>query len=1040
MALPRAENPVITTDDSSLFLSARIHFSSDNPSARTLVFASEPEAMNHFAWIKQHLTADPSISSLAIKEVPAPADPLKKTYHICLTENQWKKLRENYRNTLPKTHLPKTDFIVKTIRADEFCYYKQYLEMVVLGKKYPPRSSSKRDYTVMPNGIFLRKPDPTSNLSVKTPLYTTEQKKGFSTPQPASYGIPAYHTSIFTGFTPNSVAGVFLESKDILLSNQNYISDFSSGSRPYDFYSLAAAEWYLKNVCFFSSKNMESFKNAIQEPKNKNNYNEVLARQRWNRDGTSKNFIGKDTLESRLVAKEYARMTRTFLLTEKLVKADYHVPVFFYCPDVPELHGKEYTNIEYAMDCVDAQFIFSDAELCRTKYLKLEYQFLFTLRPDQIRDALRPDQIRDALASEVRFVTLGWHLLGNGYMYILESLANRLDLPPQDLINEVINDAEKQVPGVLGWVYFHLVRCHYNQAAQRIISDDNKKNNEFCNLTDTSGRTILIVAVECRSLELVDHLLTHLSAVDINLQDNRKRSALSIAIWNQHESIVLRLLQEKNINVNYLMQNGEHPLCFAAKRGNTVIVRALLNKELSGISDEVKDTALFIANQLGHKDTARLLFQKGGWNQEVIYKAILSGQQDADIEAIVTAHPARINTLFPYADETLLNYAATHGRSELVKFLIEQGADCNKPKRGGITPLFSAIDSASNSAINSGCLKSARYLILAKNININLATTRGETPLHLAAYRGYEDIVDLLLEKKAEVSRKMDEDVSFLRTEAQRANFENEFDELLKTHNIIKWTPVAGWSVLHGAIFFRRHSIVLKLLKNGALLNSTGHGINLIELAHLVNSKRATLFEFNRLNILVFSLIKFHYEPTLIQFCDEQTDPQKKAIFPTLQKDIRQIIIDVYSGYVMNNRSSQDIIENIINPRIETMRLVLDKVMSPENNLLRRGVFNPVAPDIIAKLTTVQDVAALFKNSLMEWNAVPSKGELEVLIDKLLEISTLIPTSTSTSIPTSTSSTSSTSTSIPTSTSSTSSTTTSTSSTSSTSSKSVFRN
>ena len=36
--------------------------------------------------------------------------------------------------------------------------------------------------------------------------------------------------------------------------------------------------------------------------------NEVLARLRWNLDGSSKIFIASDTLEARLLAQEYARL------------------------------------------------------------------------------------------------------------------------------------------------------------------------------------------------------------------------------------------------------------------------------------------------------------------------------------------------------------------------------------------------------------------------------------------------------------------------------------------------------------------------------------------------------------------------------------------------------------------------------------------------------------------------------------------------------------------------------------------------------------
>lgn len=111
-----------------------------------------------------------------------------------------------------------------------------------------------------------------------------------------------------------------------------------------------------------------------------------------------------------------------------------------------------------------------------------------------------------------------------------------------------------------------------------------------------------------------------------------------------------------------------------------------------------------------------------------------------------------------------LNGAVFHGYPRLSQFLVEQGADVNRPlAETGETPLHSVLCSADRSTRDI-VLK----MLLANGANPNCVTkpsvetdafmrdirTRAETPLHRAAAFGTQDTIQMLLDAGARVDAK----------------------------------------------------------------------------------------------------------------------------------------------------------------------------------------------------------------------------------------------------------------------------------------------
>jgi uncharacterized protein len=111
-----------------------------------------------------------------------------------------------------------------------------------------------------------------------------------------------------------------------------------------------------------------------------------------------------------------------------------------------------------------------------------------------------------------------------------------------------------------------------------------------------------------------------------------------------------------------------------------------------------------------------------------------------------------------------LNAAAFHGHWRLCQFLIEQGANANRPQPDtGETPLHSALCKANRPAYDL-----VVKVLLAQGADPNAVTlpsaetgafmrdcrTKAETPLHRAAAFGSEDAIQMLLDAGADLEAK----------------------------------------------------------------------------------------------------------------------------------------------------------------------------------------------------------------------------------------------------------------------------------------------
>ena len=186
---------------------------------------------------------------------------------------------------------------------------------------------------------------------------------------------------------------------------------------------------------------------------------------------------------------------------------------------------------------------------------------------------------------------------------------------------------------------------------------------------------------------------------------------------------------------------------------------------------------------------------------------------------------------------TPLHWAARYGQKQIVELLINRGAKVNAKDNSGSTPLDRATQ-GSHTAIaellraqgaNTGTIHVVArngYLAgvqayLDAGVDINARDENGSTPLHWAALEGHKDIVELLINRGAEVNATSEiGGWTPLHMAASKNHIQVVSFLIKKGADEDAKAIIGGWTPLHWAALEGHKDIVELLIKLGANINS----------------------------------------------------------------------------------------------------------------------------------------------------------------------------------------------------------------------------
>ncbi|XP_021082337.1 ankyrin repeat and KH domain-containing protein 1 isoform X4 [Mesocricetus auratus] len=253
--------------------------------------------------------------------------------------------------------------------------------------------------------------------------------------------------------------------------------------------------------------------------------------------------------------------------------------------------------------------------------------------------------------------------------------------------------------------------------------------------------TPLMAASSGGYLDIVKLLLLH--DADVNSQSATGNTALTYACAGGFIDIVKVLLNE-GANIEDHNENGHTPLMEAASAGHVEVARVLLDHG-AGInthSNEFKESALTLACYKGHLDMVRFLLEAGA-------------DQEHKTDEMHTA----------------LMEACMDGHVEVARLLLDSGAQVNMPADSFESPLTLAA---------CGGHVELAALLIERGANLEEVNDEGYTPLMEAAREGHEEMVALLLAQGANINAQTEETQETALTLACCGGFSEVADFLIK--------------------------------------------------------------------------------------------------------------------------------------------------------------------------------------------------------------------------------------------------------------------
>ncbi|HEY0009214.1 MAG TPA: ankyrin repeat domain-containing protein [Tepidisphaeraceae bacterium] len=223
------------------------------------------------------------------------------------------------------------------------------------------------------------------------------------------------------------------------------------------------------------------------------------------------------------------------------------------------------------------------------------------------------------------------------------------------------------------------------------------------------------------------------------------------AVERKDAKKVMELVNALPETANAKKSNGVTPLHIAASNGSKEIAIFLLSKNAE-IDATTKDdfaqgfTPLCNAVSANQVDLAYLLLNKGA-NPNAKYS----------------------DRLRSFGNRTPLHAAALNLNRPLVQRLIEKGADVGAQQKDGQTPLHVGLREKRHDTKETDVQAIVVALVNGK-AEVNVHDDDTITPLHWAAFHGYANVCNYLVQQKADVNAKNEEGQTPLAVAAKRGH------------------------------------------------------------------------------------------------------------------------------------------------------------------------------------------------------------------------------------------------------------------------------
>jgi ankyrin repeat protein len=275
------------------------------------------------------------------------------------------------------------------------------------------------------------------------------------------------------------------------------------------------------------------------------------------------------------------------------------------------------------------------------------------------------------------------------------------------------------------------------------------------NANDYMGKTALILAYQEGNEEIVKLLID--GGADVNAEDKEGQTAL----MKTGSSEAAKMLIEAGADLNEGDYRGKTALIMASQEGSEGLVKLLIDAGADvNAKDSYGQTALFIAKKKGYGKIEILLIKHGAKEDPELRgeKAKPSSSPITDEDLLLGAKPSILKRILQDASDEnrkkqagyILWKGGEWNRIDLVELALDNGANVEGGEGGGTTPLMWASRLGHINVVK---------LLLERGADVNKREKTsvhdgGHSALSYAAIRGHVEIGGLLLDYGADIESK----------------------------------------------------------------------------------------------------------------------------------------------------------------------------------------------------------------------------------------------------------------------------------------------
>lgn len=732
-------------------------------------------------------------------------------------------------------------FFGKSLRADEFCFFDEFLDTLPIkdidekNRKSRTRYSEHKPYTSRGTEIIDRNLKRQFGLAKQ---YTDKEKNEYTSYQSISYFSAAHGTPVFGWQKGRSARLLGIIGVDVL-PNRLTIYDNGTVNRPYEGSNQTALLGRVQqqtastNQLAFDIDELDKFKERVE---NSSQYNEILGRIRWNIEKSSV-CVFSDNIQTRWIAINWASKmdVKLHALSDQAFQAgmisedeyrgfkSHKTRITFY-----NYHDKvtgEFSESERQQDIKKALEIFDDELERKRRFSEDEFEFLLIVDDkDRLEEIIQDDVLMNKLLEHRQHIALDViekykKLTGNSYTIKQPTELCFENISRQLLEMISIGDIQGFATDIHGRIKFS------GEISYKDLSDMDLRCFNF------SGTSFENVYFQNSQLSLLPEDTLHLENCDLSNVDTHQLdfsgSTISGYIVTNDETvnwnIFLKMSNPGSFLENFsqeelkvIARNNEeqrilHKLVVWACDNDLSILKIILNENKSYDLQNIREG--FLVDMLLNRqdEIAKLFIEKGlpinNTNQFGTTPLIAAIQNNQiDIVNLLLANGSDIHAC-DNQKKNALYYAAEFRRWNVVKLLVERNIKVDAQDQNAVHAFFSAVHDDRVTLISSLLERDANFI-----------HARNESGHKILPYAVGRKCFDLLLEKGADINA-VDADGKSSLMIATRFHNIDCFGKLLDRSADVNIADNNGVTAAMIAATFKNSNLLERLIHKGADLN-----------------------------------------------------------------------------------------------------------------------------------------------------------------------------------------------------------------------------